>query len=240
MVRRATCRTHALRVSRPHDESHYYEPDLDECATRRWGPRQQRDQQQGRVLMTDGGTFNGQHRRRGWASRRWRGSTTRRNTNLLTSASDYADLYNALQQACTNLIGTAGITSANCAQVKNAALAVEMNQDPPERASPGGARLPGRRRRQSTSSTTTSRTPPAATGSSITGSGTEPMVLPAARHGYRYATSGTHNLWGYDQGRYRRLFDRGWRSAVALPPRVPALQPRHGFDDDSSTPTTAA
>src|SRR5574341_2111538 len=32
-------------------------------------------------------------------------------TNMLTSASDYQDLYDDLRQACTNLIGTAGITA---------------------------------------------------------------------------------------------------------------------------------
>ena len=51
-------------------------------------------------------------------------------TNLLTSGADYYDLYNALNQACQNLVGTAGITSANCQQVQNATLAVEMNLSP--------------------------------------------------------------------------------------------------------------
>jgi Zn-dependent metalloprotease len=48
-------------------------------------------------------------------------------THLLTSASDYLDLYNALLQACTNLTGTAGITAADCDQVQNAAQAVQMD-----------------------------------------------------------------------------------------------------------------
>ncbi len=49
------------------------------------------------------------------------------NTDLLTSGADYTDLYHALQQACTNLVGQKGITIADCAQVKNALDAVEMN-----------------------------------------------------------------------------------------------------------------
>lgn len=52
------------------------------------------------------------------------------NTKLLSSGSDYSDLYYALQQACTNLIGQRGITSGDCASVKNAGDAVEMNGQP--------------------------------------------------------------------------------------------------------------
>jgi Zn-dependent metalloprotease len=52
------------------------------------------------------------------------------NTNLLTSGADYSDLYYALQQACSNLIGQKGITAANCVEVKDALDAVEMNGQP--------------------------------------------------------------------------------------------------------------
>ncbi|MBI5351844.1 MAG: M4 family metallopeptidase [Chloroflexi bacterium] len=52
------------------------------------------------------------------------------NTNLLTSGSDYSDLYYALQQACVNLIGQVGITAGDCVQVKNALDAVQMNSQP--------------------------------------------------------------------------------------------------------------
>jgi len=51
-------------------------------------------------------------------------------TNLLTSASDYSDLYDALKQACVNLVGTDGITFLDCKQVENAINATEMNQPP--------------------------------------------------------------------------------------------------------------
>ncbi len=80
-------------------------------------------------LMTDGGSFNGR-------SIAALGITKvakvyyEATTKLLTSGSDYADLYEALYQGCINLIGTSGITSANCGQVRNATLAVEMNQQP--------------------------------------------------------------------------------------------------------------
>jgi len=81
------------------------------------------------ALMTDGGTFNG------WTITGL-GITKVANiyyevqTNLLTSGSDYADLYTALYQACVNLIGVAGISSSDCQQVRHATLAVEMNQQP--------------------------------------------------------------------------------------------------------------
>ncbi|HKF92642.1 MAG TPA: M4 family metallopeptidase [Acidimicrobiia bacterium] len=47
-------------------------------------------------------------------------------TNILTGGSDYGALGNALNQACTNLVGTAGIVAADCTQVNNAVLATEM------------------------------------------------------------------------------------------------------------------
>ena len=47
-------------------------------------------------------------------------------TNALTSGSDYFDLYEGLYQSCQNLIGTSGFTSADCTEVRDATLAVEM------------------------------------------------------------------------------------------------------------------
>jgi len=51
-------------------------------------------------------------------------------TTQLTLGSDYFDLYNALYQACQNLVGNFGITSGDCDEVRNATDAVEMNQEP--------------------------------------------------------------------------------------------------------------
>lgn len=51
-------------------------------------------------------------------------------TGMLTSGADYADLYNAVIQACSNLQAD-GVTTANdCQIVKQALDAVEMNTDP--------------------------------------------------------------------------------------------------------------
>lgn len=51
-------------------------------------------------------------------------------TNYLTTGSDYLDLYNALNQSCTDLIGTNSIDQADCDQVQLVTDAVEMNQVP--------------------------------------------------------------------------------------------------------------
>ncbi|NJM39888.1 MAG: hypothetical protein HC853_03480 [Anaerolineae bacterium] len=81
-------------------------------------------------LMTDGDTFNGQTVTGlgiPKAGRIWYEVAT----NLLSSASQYDDLYNAVQRACSNLIGQSGITAADCGEVKKALDAVEMGQAQP-------------------------------------------------------------------------------------------------------------
>lgn len=75
-------------------------------------------------LLTDGGTFNGRTvtglgltkapQVIYWAA------------NLLTMTSDYAAFGQALQASCASLVGTDGITEADCAQVERAGQAVEI------------------------------------------------------------------------------------------------------------------
>ncbi len=78
-------------------------------------------------LMTDGGTFNGYTVAALGATKVAR-IYYEAQANLLTSGSDYADLYYALNQACLlNVGGPEGITAANCQQVRYAINAVEMN-----------------------------------------------------------------------------------------------------------------
>ena len=80
-------------------------------------------------LIVDGGTFNG----RTVAPLGLEKTAQiyyRVQTSFLTSGSDYFDLYNALNQSCQDLIGTAGINAADCQSVRNATEAVEMNQEP--------------------------------------------------------------------------------------------------------------
>ena len=80
-------------------------------------------------LMVNGDTFNGKTvTGLGWT--KTAAIYYEVNSRLLSSGADYADLYSTLQRACTNLIGQKGITSADCAEVKDAVDAVEMNLQP--------------------------------------------------------------------------------------------------------------
>ena len=76
-------------------------------------------------LMTDGGTFNG-FTVAGLGLPRVADLYYEVQTNLLTSASDYADLNDALIQASNNL----GFSANERQAVQNALNAVEMSQDP--------------------------------------------------------------------------------------------------------------
>ena len=80
-------------------------------------------------LMVDGGAFNGQTIA-GLGIPKVAKIYYEVETHLLTSGSDYADLGDALNQGCANLVGTAGITLGDCDQVRNAVLAVEMALQP--------------------------------------------------------------------------------------------------------------
>ncbi|HEX6099491.1 MAG TPA: M4 family metallopeptidase [Thermoanaerobaculia bacterium] len=78
------------------------------------------------ALMVDGGTYNdttiapiGLTKA---AKVQYRALTV-----YLTSGSGFSDNYNALNQSCTDLLGTSGITASDCTQVALALLAVEMN-----------------------------------------------------------------------------------------------------------------
>jgi Zn-dependent metalloprotease len=80
-------------------------------------------------LMVQGGTFNGKTvSGLGWD--KTIAIYYEVNTHLLSSGADYSDLYHALQQACSNLIGQKGITANDCTEVKNAIDAVEMYAQP--------------------------------------------------------------------------------------------------------------
>jgi hypothetical protein len=80
-------------------------------------------------LMVEGGTFNTKIvSPLGW--NKVLAIYYEAQTNLLTSGSDYLDLYNALYQACQNKIGTSGIILADCQEVRDATDAVKMNAQP--------------------------------------------------------------------------------------------------------------
>lgn len=93
-------------------------------------------------LMVDGGSFNG-HTVTALGITKVAAIYYEAQTNLLVSGSDYADLYHALDQACTNLIGTAGITASDCTQVHEATDAVEMSLEPVAGFNPDATVCPG-------------------------------------------------------------------------------------------------
>jgi ketosteroid isomerase-like protein len=101
------------------------------------------------ALMVDGGSFNGKTIT-GLGIDKTAKIYYEVETNLLTSGSDYQDLYNALQQACANLVGSGGITSTDCQQVKNTVDATEMNIPAPA----GDSSADGRAARKPASSST--------------------------------------------------------------------------------------
>ena len=77
-------------------------------------------------LMVDGATYNGQTVS-GIGLTKAGKVQYRTLSQYLLSGSDFLDNYNALRQSCRDLIGTAGITEADCTQVKKALDAVEMS-----------------------------------------------------------------------------------------------------------------
>ncbi len=78
------------------------------------------------ALMVDGGTYNGKTVT-GMGLTKAGKIQYRTLAHYLTSASDFLDNYNALKQSCQDLIGTIGITAADCTEVGDALDAVEMS-----------------------------------------------------------------------------------------------------------------
>lgn len=183
-------------------------------------------------LMVDGGSFNGQTVT-GLGITKTAKIWYEVQTHLFTSASDYQDLYDALYQACLNLVGTNGIIANDCQQVRNATLATEMNQQPPACPAPAA--------------------PVCDSGSPVDlfiddfeagmNNWTSGAYQGNDEWWYRdwYATSGSWHLWGWDQGAWfgqKPLIADYWVAMtrdVALPAgSKPFLHFSHayGFEDN--------
>jgi hypothetical protein len=78
------------------------------------------------ALMADGGAYNG-YTVSGIGLTKAATIQYRALTTYLTTSSGFLDNFSAVGQSCSDLIGTDGITAANCAEVHRAMLAVEMN-----------------------------------------------------------------------------------------------------------------
>jgi hypothetical protein len=180
-------------------------------------------------LMVDGGTFNGKTVT-GIGIDKVAKVYYEVQTNLLTSASDYLDLYNALYQGCQNLLGTAEITTDDCNQVRAATDAVEMDQEPVAGFNPEAALCPA-----GTVPTGTTAFHDDMEGGlgnwtmSNSGSG-QNWVAWNATYGPiygPYATSGVESLFGENVD-----FTNDQRAAitVSVPPGQPYLHFRHAFE----------
>jgi bacillolysin len=152
------------------------------------------------ALMSDGGVYNGQNVS-GIGTAKAARIQYRALTQYLVSASDFLDNYNALQQACSDLVGVASISVADCGEVKKAIDAVEMANT--WACSPTQATVPafcpaGKHAVDSFldnfESGLANWTAGGASGTwFLTSNGANPLG------GARYATSGIDSLWGYNQ-----------------------------------------
>jgi bacillolysin len=79
------------------------------------------------ALMVDGGSYNSQAVA-GIGLTKAGKIEYRALTAYLLSGSDFLDDYYALKQSCTDLVGTAGITAADCVEVGKALDAVQLSQ----------------------------------------------------------------------------------------------------------------
>ena len=149
------------------------------------------------ALMVDGGTYNG-FTIAGIGLIKAGKIEYRALTTYLLSGSDFLDNYNALEQSCTDLIGVAGITAGDCAEVGKALDAVEMASPWP--CSPPQASVPlfcpaG----QVPSNVFFDNLENTASGNWVitTLSGTNHWSYPAPAD-FVFATSGVQNFWGND------------------------------------------
>jgi bacillolysin len=180
-------------------------------------------------LLTDGGALNGKTVT-GLGINKVARIYYEAQTNLLTSASDYQDLHALLQQACTNLSGTSGITAADCQEVKDAVDATQMNLQPTNAPAPEARVCDTSRGRVTTLFSDT-----------MENTSSNNWTFQSGDWSYEndYATSGVNHLYGRDQA---STIDSSATKATNV--RVPAnstayLRFRHayGFEDGDTAST---
>jgi bacillolysin len=151
-------------------------------------------------LMVDGGSFNDQTVA-GIGIDKAATIWYEVQTNLLTSGGDYQDLSDNLQQACTDLVGTAGITAFDCQQVAKAVQAVEMDQQPSACPATEVASCPDVARTDLWFDDM--EAPASGNWAHSALSGTDHWYYPQTANPFgfdaTYTTSGQYNIWGYDQ-----------------------------------------
>ncbi|MFQ5612324.1 MAG: M4 family metallopeptidase [Anaerolineae bacterium] len=164
-------------------------------------------------LMTDGGTFNG-FTVTGLGISKVADLYYEVQTNMLTSGSNYNDLYDALIQASINL----AFTPADQQEVQDALNAVEMNQrpcgDPPEAPICPASQSPAHLFFDDMENTASGNWTSAAI------IGNNEWYYPQTANPYffdaTYTSSGVYNLWGYNQPATANFY-MAMTSDVALP-----------------------
>jgi hypothetical protein len=173
-------------------------------------------------LMTDGGVFNG-YNITALGINKVAAIYYEVQTGLLTSGSDFQDLYSALFQGCLQIVGgPLGIVRADCDEVREAALAVEMHLEPWVGYNPEAGYCPG-------------------SGAPInlfwddleSGAGNWTFDAVSGASAWKlatgYATSGTQLLWGDDYYTLSESFAR-MSQDVAIPAGTsPYLHFNHAF-----------
>jgi bacillolysin len=122
-------------------------------------------------------------------------------THMFTSGGDYADLYDDLQQACSNLIGSGVTTADDCQQVKNALDAVEMSQQPAGCPAPEAPVCPAGQEPTDLFFDDLEN-PASGNWAHAATIGTDQWYYPQNSNPFSYdatyTTSGLYNFWGYD------------------------------------------
>jgi Zn-dependent metalloprotease len=189
-------------------------------------------------LMVDGGTFNG-YTVTALGITKVAKIYYEAQTNLLLSASDYNDLYNALIQACTNLIGTSGITAADCVEVTDAVNAVQMNGQPAFCSATEATLCPTGSPNNLFFDNLENTTSGNWAAGAISGSnGWYYPQNPNAIAGFdaTYATSGQYNFWGYNRDTIADYYIR-MTSNIPLPTGSTLymhFNHAYGFEDDAT------
>jgi bacillolysin len=183
-------------------------------------------------LMTDGGSFNG-YTISGLGAAKVGQIYYRVETQLLTSASDYQDLGDALQTACASLVGSHGITAADCTEVAKVVQATQMDT-PPTNAPAIDAPVCAAGQTVNNAFYDNLENTASGNWASSATSGANAWYYPANPNPYnfdaQYSTSGTKNFWGYDEsGGTPSLYNLRMTANVTVPANA-YLHFRHAFD----------
>ncbi|MFN8076070.1 MAG: Calx-beta domain-containing protein [Kineosporiaceae bacterium] len=149
-------------------------------------------------LMVDGGTFNGVTVA-GIGEIRTALVYYEALTRLMTSATDYRDLFDLLPQACANLVGSNAITTATCQSVRGAVTATEMDDVPAGAVARAPVCPPGQFRADLFADDLESPGAGRWQVSTVGGFGwSYPQDDNPYGYPFSYASSGTTSMWGDD------------------------------------------